>query len=172
MLFTCYNDKVEDKEGIQTKAWNYLFEVIGLRGMVEPELSHPKWNGFKKALKTADLEYSALRLTICSNFNHGAFKSGDKLHSKMESLQQYLSHQPEEYFEEQAELICFDRNEPVEPSAAKLALEDWMEAPSIKNRLKFVAAFVWCVKSLLLKHAPLLFQPFESRVGLLLLLRL
>ncbi|CAE8627865.1 unnamed protein product [Polarella glacialis] len=127
--------------GIQTKAWNYLFEVIGLRGMVEPELSHPKWNGFKKALKTADLEYSALRLTICSNFNHGAFKSGDKLHSKMESLQQYLSHQPEEYFEEQAELICFDRNEPVEPSAAKLALEDWMEAPSIKNRLKFVAAF-------------------------------
>jgi hypothetical protein len=118
-------------------------------GMVEPELSHPKWNGFKKALKASGLEYSALKLTIACNYNHGSFQSGDKQHVKCDALRAYLSSQPPEYYAEQAEQIAFDRCQSVDAAMAKASLEDWMETPLIKNRGRFAAALALYLRTLL-----------------------
>jgi hypothetical protein len=131
-----------DEEGVQNKAWHYIFEVVGARGVVEPELAHPKWNGFKRALRSAKLEFSALKLTICCNFNHGAFLSGDKLADKREYMAEYLSTQDAEYYAEKSELIAFDRGEEACPEMVPVMLADMMSSKSMTNRMPFVVVLV------------------------------
>lgn len=36
------------------KAYHYIFSFLGARGVAEPELSHPLWNAYKRALKHTD----------------------------------------------------------------------------------------------------------------------
>jgi hypothetical protein len=137
-------NKVEDEEGVQTKGWNIAIEQLSLRAFVEPELAHPLWNGFKRALRQADLEFSTLKLTVVANFNHGSFSSGDKLYTKMDALRAWLELQTPEFFEEKAELVSFDRGEEHDADQTALALEEWMQAPLIKNRGAFVFTLVLC----------------------------
>ena len=95
---------------------------------------HPLWNAYKRAIKSSGLQNTVLKCTFLANYNHGPFSNGDRLFSKQEYLQHFLAQQGPDFFEEQAEAIAVDRNEPMMPDAAKLTLSDWESCPSIKNR--------------------------------------
>ena len=66
-----------DEEGRQTKAWNYLFGVRAGRadGYNEAEMSHPKYNGFKSAVREACLEGALMKATLMSQYKHQPFMS-------------------------------------------------------------------------------------------------
>ena len=46
--------EVSDEESSQFKAYHFLFSHVGVRGCAEPELSHPLWNSYKRALRNTD----------------------------------------------------------------------------------------------------------------------
>ena len=69
--------KVPDEEGQQTKAWGFLFDLraAGLDGFNEPEMSHPKYNSFKRAVHDSGLEGALLKGTLMSQCKHQPFMS-------------------------------------------------------------------------------------------------
>ena len=73
---------MEDEEGVQGKAWNFLLEVGAIRGMMEPEMAHPWWNSYKRAAKQTGLDSSILKLTILCNHPHGSFQNGDRFFTR------------------------------------------------------------------------------------------
>ena len=109
-----------------------------MRGGIEPELSHPKWNAFRWALDHSGLGVSVLKLTIIANYNHGAFKSGDRLYVKQEVFKKWLSAKPESYFQDLQEEIANDRQEDISDSSTTYdMLNDYMNSPVITNRMEF-----------------------------------
>ncbi|CAJ1420110.1 unnamed protein product [Effrenium voratum] len=83
---------------------------LGVRGVGESECCHPSWNSFRKAIGKAGLTCAMMKLVLC-NFDHGAWKSGDRLEAKKESFDDYLRNQPREYFSLFSERVAHDRME-------------------------------------------------------------
>lgn len=136
------NREVEDEESVQTKSWMFLFDICRVRGLLEAELAHPLWNGYRRACKDSMLEGSVLRLTVLTNFPHGAWVSGDRYFHRKEMLEAFLRNQTAEWFEDIAENIAIDRGEPVQADSVPDSFEDWLTSPSITNRGIFVAR-IW-----------------------------
>ena len=128
---------------MQNKCWHYLFEVASLRGCVEPELSHPLWNAFKRSARQAGLETSILKLTVISNFGHGSFNNGDHHFTRREVMEEYLNNQTDEWFECQAENWAFDKGTQMESDWVPTAA-DWLESPALTTRGLF-AAWLQCL---------------------------
>eukprot|EP00439_Symbiodinium_sp_Y106_P040768 s155_g5.t1 len=125
---------IGDDEGVQHKAFNFAFERLSIRGMAESECSHPAWNSFKKSLTAAGLTMDIMKLSIC-NFDHGAYKSGDKLEMKQDAFALFLSEQEDAYFQSFQERVAADRNEPYEPDMqAGDTMQDWLQTKALQNR--------------------------------------
>ena len=77
LSFAIALSKVPDEEGGQTKAWNFLFDCRAgaTDGYNEPEMSHPKYNGFKRAVNEAGLEGPLMKGTLMSQYKHQPFMS-------------------------------------------------------------------------------------------------
>ena len=75
-----------DEEGSQNRAMRFLFSFVGLRGAVSPEISHPKWNTFKRSVASAGLQYDLLRLTIAANYAHGTKVTGERASKRPQSV--------------------------------------------------------------------------------------
>ena len=129
---------MNDDEGVQNKAYNYMWEVMRLRGYNEPELCHPKFNSWKRASKWSGLETAQMKITICCNYNHGSFTCGDKLLSKKEHFGDYLQKQNAEYFSDIAEKISYDRCEPVNEDNCQNLMEEFFGHRAIQTRTLFV----------------------------------
>ncbi|CAE7230600.1 unnamed protein product [Symbiodinium microadriaticum] len=138
---------VEDEEGCQTKAWNYLAEVAGLRCLVEPELCHPLWNAFKRSVRYAGLETSVLKLTVLCNHSHGAFLSGERYHTWQEIVGDFLAAQAHDFFLDVVESLAFDRGESYDPDQVPDRFREWMDSPAIARRglPVSVVEFAWAV---------------------------
>jgi hypothetical protein len=126
-----------DSEGKQGKGWLYLFKACKLRGALEPEICHPLWNPFKNAIDDVEgMKESALKLTHVCNYNHGSFKSGDRGFTKREIFADYLSKQPDEYYDMLQEEIasCLGIGNPEEAESLRWQFNEFMQAPCIAKR--------------------------------------
>ena len=136
---------MEDEETVQTKAWNYFFEVLRLRGLVEGEMAHPLWNCFKRSFRDVGLDTSVLKLTILANFGHGSFTNGDKTFVRREFLSNYMQKTAtEDMLATLAENLSFDRgisDFAFSPEDVAAMLDSFMDAKTIGTRGKFVAFF-------------------------------
>lgn len=148
---------------MQFKSFHFLFSHVGCRGFCEPEHSHPLWNATKRALRECDLDLAVMKLTIVCNFGHGAFCTGDRLLSRQEYLHKYLQKQDAAYFQEIAFEIARDNDEHhlvVDEDHAASLIEDFMNAPSIKNRGLFAPGLQFVARFFQLKR----FQKFRKRL--------
>lgn len=71
------------------------------------------------------------------NFDHGAYKSGDKLEAKKSSFERYLSFQGEEYFSSFQESIAHDRGDFVsydDGGSIADTMMDWLSSRALRNR--------------------------------------
>ncbi|CAE7628136.1 rplM [Symbiodinium sp. CCMP2592] len=132
---------VGDDEGVQHKAFNYAWERLHLRGFSESEASHPAWNAFKKAMTASNLTMPIMKLSLICNFDHGAWKSGDKLEAKKDAFQAYLedqlliSDQCEDYYEAFAERVAADRGEAFDEQLdAAECMAEWLSTRALRNR--------------------------------------
>ena len=98
-----------DEEGVQNKALHFLFSFVGLRGAVTPEICHPKWNAWKRAVTAAGVRYDVLRLTIAANYGHGTKITGERATARRRFLKTYLNRQGPDYFQDLAAEIMLDR---------------------------------------------------------------
>lgn len=94
----------------------------------------------KASLKTS-WELFAAR----GNYNHGAYKSGDKASAKAEALEKFLLRQGPEFYESIAESIAADRGEEFSRLGVYPSFEDFMTSHLIRNRGVFVtwSAQLW-----------------------------
>ena len=60
--------------------------AAGADGYNEPEMSHPKYNGFKRAVTEAGLEGPLLKGTLMSQFKHQPFMSLNNAKNLKQSL--------------------------------------------------------------------------------------
>ena len=69
------------------------------------------------------------------NFDHGAWKSGDKLEAKRDAFAAYLTEQSEDYYERFAESVARDKGElfdsDLDPAGC---MSEWMSSKSLRNR--------------------------------------
>lgn len=134
---------VSDEEGLQTRAMHFLFSYAGLRGALCPEISHPKWNCFKRACQSSGMQYDLLRLTIAANYSHGTKITGDRVGSRKAYLQSFLRKQSPQYFLDLRDEILLDRGMGTEMDMdfdAQLLLEEFMTCPSIVRKGPFDAS--------------------------------
>ncbi|CAE7879247.1 unnamed protein product [Symbiodinium microadriaticum] len=69
------------------------------------------------------------------NFDHGAWKSGDKLEAKRDVFEEYLSQQDESFFESFAERVASDRGTLYDPELDPGAeMHEWMTSRALRNR--------------------------------------
>ena len=47
----------------------FAIERLGLRAMTEAELSHPKWNVFRRSLSAAGLDMDMVKLGLICSFS-------------------------------------------------------------------------------------------------------
>ena len=139
-----------DEDGLQNRAIHFMFSFVGLRGAITPEVSHPKWNSFKRACSSAGLDYDLLRLTLASNYGHGTRITGERRADRQQYLHNYLLKQTLQYFLDLKEEIMLDRQMPDDSTELdpQLLLEEFLECPSIKRK----GAYVPC---LTFPHSPL-----------------
>lgn len=124
-----------DEEGSQFKCYHWLFGHVGVRGVAEPELAHPAWNSYKRALRHAGLEMDAMKLTLISNYGHGSFKSGDRMYTRQQYVKAWLDKKQVDYFESVAEEIALDRgHHHVDAADARVSMSDFLESPLISRR--------------------------------------
>ena len=133
-----------DEDGLQCRAMHYLFSYIGLRGAVTPEVSHPKWNSFKRACSSAGMQYDLLRLTIAANYSHGTKITGERATSRKEYLELFLKKQPDSYFLDLYDEILMDRDMSLDLGERQLdsyqLLEEFLDCPSIKKKNAYVTS--------------------------------
>eukprot|EP00435_Cladocopium_sp_Y103_P038564 s312_g10.t1 len=76
------------------------------------------------------------------NFDHGAYKSGDKLEAKRDSFELFLSAQDPSYFETFQEAIAADRGQPFSGhcdfDSVSDVMSDWMNSKALRNRGLYV----------------------------------
>ena len=147
---------VGDEDGLQNRAMHYLFSYVGLRGAVTPEVNHPKWNSFKRAMTSAGLEYDLLRLTIAANYSHGAKITGERASDRKLYLESFLKRQPESYFLDMHDEIMMDRDLSPEHGEHELdttrLLEEFLECPSIKKKGIYVPSLHVCNVTVFTPH--------------------
>ena len=114
-----------------------------VRGGAEPELVHPLWNSFKHAVRDAGLEMAVLKLTVISNFNHGAWSSGDRFQMKSDYFKSFLGKQPPEYFEELSDEISLDRHQPAAESPSVSIVLEAQDLLSSEVMVKRLAFAIW-----------------------------
>jgi hypothetical protein len=72
------------------------------------------------------------------NFDHGAYKSGDKLEAKRDAFQQYLVGQDESYFESFQESVASDRGDVYtaygDHEQVADTMYDWLNSTALRNR--------------------------------------
>ena len=74
------------------------------------------------------------------NFDHGAWKSGDKLEAKRDAFESYLEKQSPEYFENFSERVANDRNELYDADLHPAdCMADWMNTRALRNRGQYAA---------------------------------
>ena len=74
------------------------------------------------------------------NFDHGAWKSGDKLEAKRDVFEEYLSQQDESFFESFAERVASDRGTLYDPELDPGAeMHEWMTSRALRNRGQYAA---------------------------------
>ena len=142
--------QVADEEGVQNKCFHFLHSYIGVRGAISPEISHPKWNCWKRAVKHSNMNYDLMRLTIAANYGHGTRLTGERVTMRREYLETWLEKQDEQYFDEISEEINHDRGETgMTSDAVQASMTDFLESPLIKRRAHFVPPWqIWdCMKS-------------------------
>ena len=133
-----------DEEGSQNRAMHFLFSFVGLRGAVSPEISHPKWNTFKRSVASAGLQYDLLRLTIAANYAHGTKVTGERARDRKVYLERYLKKQPRQFFQDLREEILLDRG--LDPSDDfpdldwTAVLEEALACDSIRRQSAYVAS--------------------------------
>ncbi|CAE7232718.1 unnamed protein product [Symbiodinium sp. CCMP2592] len=146
---------VADEEGVQNKCFHFLHSYIGIRGAICPEISHPKWNCWKRAVKHSGMNYDVMRLTIAANYGHGTKLTGERVSMRREYLETWLLKQDEEYFEEISEEINHDRGQRgMTSDAVQASVTDFLESPLIKRRAHYAKNKSWfgcltCFKMLL-----------------------
>lgn len=133
LRFTC------DEDGAQNRAMHFLFSFVGLRGAVSPEISHPKWNAFKRACVSAGLQYDLLRLTIAANYSHGTKTTGERASNRRVYLERFMRKQPTQYFQDLRDEMILDRG--LEPGAfgldevdAQMVVDEALGCPSIRRK--------------------------------------
>ena len=84
------------------------------------------------------LNLSYRQTKIChiqGSFDHGAWKSGDRLEAKKESFDDYLRNQPREYFSLFSERVAHDRMESYDAEVGPgETLADWMSTRALRSR--------------------------------------
>ena len=97
-----------------------------------------------KSLNVNDANYILVRPSPANqgNFDHGAYKSGDKLEAKKDSFEQFLSAQSCDYFESFQEAVAADRGEPFSGhcdfDSVSDVMSDWMNSKALRNRGLYV----------------------------------
>lgn len=133
--------QVCDEDSSQNKALHFLSSYVGLRLGVCPEINHPKWNSFKRAVEYSGLQYDLMRLTIVANYGHGTKIGGERSSNRRDALKAYLAKQSDEWFEDISNEICLDRNicsDECGSEAACVMIEDFMDCASIRKRGDYV----------------------------------
>ncbi|CAE7811014.1 unnamed protein product [Symbiodinium sp. CCMP2592] len=147
--------QVADEEGVQNKCFHFLHSYIGVRGAISPEICHPKWNCWKRAVKHTGMNFDLMRLTIAANYGHGSKITGERVTMRQEYLETWLGKQDEQYFEEISEEINHDRGERgMTSDAVQTSIAEFLEAPLIKRRAHYAKNKSWfgcltCFKMLL-----------------------
>ena len=103
-----------DEEGLQCKAFRFLFGKCRLRGDTEPEAAHPLFNALKRAWRAVlpnmrDYNTSVLKLCICCNYSHGSYLSGGNHAKKQELFLEFLEAQPLSWFQQFSEDLAVGR---------------------------------------------------------------
>eukprot|EP00435_Cladocopium_sp_Y103_P047920 s1957_g14.t1 len=80
------------------------------------------------------MNVSLMKLTIAANYSHGVTIGGERRMMRLEYLRHFLEKQDPEYFEDLAAEIGMDRGCVIDPDSAHILIDDYLEAPSIKNR--------------------------------------
>ena len=69
------------------------------------------------------------------NFDHGSYKSGDRLEAKRDVFERFLSFKGEAYFESFQESVAADRGEYFDGNFDFAdCMQDWMQSRALKNR--------------------------------------
>lgn len=76
------------------------------------------------------------------NFDHGAYKSGDKLEAKRDAFEQFLAAQDASYFESFQEAVSADMGEPFghygDEDQVADTMFDWLNSKALRNRGLYV----------------------------------
>ena len=69
------------------------------------------------------------------NFDHGAYKSGDKLEAKRDAFEAFLQYQEPDYYQQFAERVTADRGETFDPDIDPIdCMAEWLGTKALKNR--------------------------------------
>ncbi|CAE7250629.1 rplM, partial [Symbiodinium natans] len=129
---------VADDEGVQHKAFNYAWEKLHLRGF--QEVYNPRGAHYS----VVEIEFDLTLGPLAGNFDHGAFKSGDKLEAKRDAFEAYLEEQDEDYFEQFAERVSRDSGQPYDPDLHPGdCMAEYMSSRALRNRGQYVPRQVY-----------------------------
>lgn len=74
------------------------------------------------------------------NFDHGSYKSGDKLECKRDAFELFLAKKNKSFFQKFVESVAADRQQPFDPELdAAETMQEWLESKALKNRGLYVA---------------------------------
>lgn len=100
--------EVCDEEAVGWRSINLCFDAMSLLGMATPELAHPMWNDFKRALNDAKLQGTLMKLTLLTNHGRGPWCSGRNGFNITEAAEHLMSNCSDEYIESLLPQIAFD----------------------------------------------------------------
>ena len=126
--------EVSDEESSQYRAMNFLCSQ-GLRLLPIPELAHPKWGDFGRAINSADLRLSLLKGTCIVNHGRGPYGTHRFGFEAQEVAVHLTSNQPDSFFEDLADRIEFDtRSRLPDENQADTIREYWLGVLSSRIR--------------------------------------
>ena len=124
--------EVCDEEAVGWRSINLCFDAMSLLGMATPELAHPMWNDFKRALSDSKLQGAMMKLTLLTNHGRGPWGSGRNGFNVTEAAEHLMSNCNDEYIESLLPQIAFDLG--CDTDDIIFGREEWMAI--ISKRLK------------------------------------
>ena len=132
---------IGDEESVQFRGLNFICGVLCARAVPEPECCHPAWNDWRRAVKSANLYGSVLKVTYLSTFAHGPYLSGG---SRVEIgfaaealLDEKSSTDLADFLASLADEVAWDRDKSsIETSG--LSREEFLQSRVITRRMPFV----------------------------------
>ena len=83
---------------------------VGLRGLIDPEAAHPRWNGFKRSSTKSVLDGAMLKATLMGGWRRGPYQSGSNFHTSKSALELHIRDSASfDWLEARAELIYQDK---------------------------------------------------------------